>query len=290
MASYLSKLALGASQFRFEGAPAHPRARTPQAEVAEIVTVAARAGVRLLDAGVSYDSAETMIGSAPSLHEFRLLVRAARPDKGPEHVEAEARASLARLGVTKAEAIIVQNAGDLFGRHGPDLWDKLMDLKARGLFDKIGIVALASDDPIGIAKRFHPDIIQSPASLLDQRLLTSNVLATVASLGVEVHLRSIFMQGLIFLPPDRMTGPLKGAASSLSRVRRMIAEGKSDPLQAAIGFALSRAEASQVVINVTSAQELSAMLAAAASPPPELDWDRMAIDDAAALNHGSVAA
>ena len=165
-----------------------------------------------------------------------------------------------------------------------------MDLKARGLFDKIGIVALASDDPIGIAKRFHPDIIQSPASLLDQRLLTSNVLATVASLGVEVHLRSIFMQGLIFLPPDRMTGPLKGAASSLSRVRRMIAEGKSDPLQAAIGFALSRAEASQVVINVTSAQELSAMLAAAASPPPELDWDRMAIDDAAALNHGSVAA
>jgi len=290
MTFYLSKLALGASQFRFEGAPAHPRARTPQAEVAEIVTVAARAGVRLLDAAVSYDSAETMVGSAPSLHEFRLLVRAARPDKGPEHVEAEARASLARLGVAKAEAIIVQNAGDLFGRHGPDLWDKLMDLKARGLFDKIGVVALASDDPIGIAKRFHPDIIQSPASLLDQRLLTSNVLATVASLGVEVHLRSIFMQGLIFLPPDRMTGPLKGAASSLSRVRRMIAEGKSDPLQAAIGFALSRAEASQVVINVTSAQELSAMLAAAASPPPELDWDRMAIDDAAALNHGSVAA
>ena len=290
MASYLSKLALGASQFRFEGAPAHPRARTPQAEVAEIVTVAARAGVRLLDAGVSYDSAETMIGSAPSLHEFRLLVRAARPDKGPEHVEAEARASLARLGVTKAEAIIVQNAGDLFGRHGPDLWDKLMDLKARGLFDKIGIVALASDDPIGIAKRFHPDIIQSPASLLDQRLLTSNVLATVASLGVEVHLRSIFMQGLIFLPPDRMTGPLKGAASSLSRVRRMIAEGRSDPMQAALGFALSRPEASAVIVNVTSAQELNAMIAAAASPPPELDWEGMAIDDAAALDHGSAAA
>ena len=32
------------------------------------------------------------------------------------------------------------------------------------------------------------------------------------------------------------------------------------------------------------------MVAAASSPPPELDWDGMAIDDAAALNHGSVAA
>ena len=290
MNSLVSKLALGASQFRFEGAASHPRARSPQAEVAEIIAVAARSGVSTLDAAVSFDSGEAIIGAAPNLHSFKLLVRAARADKGPDHVEAEARASLKRLGVTRAEAIIVQNAGELFGRGGPDLWDKLLDLKDQGLFEKIGVVALASDDPLGIAKRFHPDIIQSPASLLDQRLLANGTLAAVAELGVEVHLRSIFLQGLLFLPPDRMPAPLKGAASSLSRVRRMIAEGRSDPMQAALGFALSRHEASQVIVNVTSAQELNAMVAAASSPPPELDWDGMAIDDAAALNHGSVAA
>ncbi len=290
MVSYVSKLALGASQFRFEGAATHPRARTPQAEIAEIIAVGARSGVAILDAAVPFDSGEAIIGAAPNLHSYRLLVRAARADKGPEHVEAEARASLARLGVARAEAIIVQNAGELFGRCGPDLWDKLLDLKEQGLFEKIGVVALASDDPLGIAKRFHPDIIQAPASLLDQRLLASRTLAAVADMGVEVHLRSIFLQGLLFLPPDRMPAPLKGAASSLSRVRRMIAEGRSDPMQAALGFALSRPEASAVIVNVTSAQELNAMIAAAASPPPELDWEGMAIDDAAALDHGSAAA
>ena len=35
-----------------------------------------------------------------------------------------------------------------------------------GLFEKIGVSALACDDPVGIARRFHPDIIQAPASLL----------------------------------------------------------------------------------------------------------------------------
>ena len=286
----ISKLALGASQFRYEGAPVHPRARTPQAEIAEIITTGARAGVRMLDAAVAFDGAESVIGASPSLHEYRLLVRAARGEKGPEHVEREARASLSRLGVAAAEAIIVQNAGELFSRSGPDLWDKLQDLKAQGLFAKIGVVALASDDPLGIAKRFRPDIIQAPASLLDQRLLANGTLAACADLGVEVHLRSIFLQGLLFLPPDRMPTPLKGAASSLSRVRRMIAEGKSDPMQAALGFALSRPEAAKVIVSVTTAQELAAMIAAAASPPPELDWEGMAIDDAAALNQGMVAA
>jgi aryl-alcohol dehydrogenase-like predicted oxidoreductase len=55
-------------------------------------------------------------------------------------------------------------------------------------------------------------------------------------------------------------------------------------LQAAIGFALSRQEGDCVLVGVTSAAELNAVVAAAASPPPDLDWNEMAIDDPAALD------
>jgi aryl-alcohol dehydrogenase-like predicted oxidoreductase len=99
-----------------------------------------------------------------------------------------------------------------------------------------------------------------------------------------VHLRSIFLNGLLFLPPDRAPTHLKAAASRISRARRLIAEGRSDPLQAALGFALSRVEAATVLVGVTSAAEVSAVIAAASSPPPDLDWDEMAIDDPVALD------
>ncbi len=72
-------------------------------------------------------------------------------------------------------------------------------------------------------------------------------------MGIEVHLRSIFLNGLLFLPPDRAPHHLKAAASRISRARRLIAEGRSDPLQAALGFALSRVEAATVLVGVTSA-------------------------------------
>jgi aryl-alcohol dehydrogenase-like predicted oxidoreductase len=75
---------------------------------------------------------------------------------------------------------------------------------------------------------------------------------------------------------------LRGQSGPLSRVRRLIAEGRSDPLQAALGFALSRPEADVVIVGAATAAELSAVIAAAVSPPPELDWDDMALDDAAA--------
>jgi aryl-alcohol dehydrogenase-like predicted oxidoreductase len=125
--------------------------------------------------------------------------------------------------------------------------------------------------------------MQAPASLLDQRLLLDGSLATLAGMGIEVHLRSIFLNGVLFLPPDRAPNHLKAAAGRITRARRLIAEGKSDPLQAALGFALSRPEASAVLVSVTTVAEMSAVVAAAMSPPPDLDWDEMALDDAEAL-------
>ena len=126
--------------------------------------------------------------------------------------------------------------------------------------------------------------MQAPASLLDQRLLLDGSLATLADMDIEVHLRSIFLNGVLFLPPDRAPSHLKAAAGRISRARRLIAEGKSDPLQAALGFALSRPEASAVLVSVTTVAEMSAVVAAAMSPPPDLDWDEMALDDAEALD------
>ena len=178
----------------------------------------------------------------------------------------------------------------MFGPHGLALWDRLKALKDQGLTRKIGISVFASDDPLGLARRFRPDVVQAPASLLDQRLLIDGTLAAIAGMGLEVQLRSIFLNGLLLLPPERAPSHLKEATNRIHRARRLIAEGRSDPLQAALGFALSRPEASTVLVGVGSVGELNAVIAAASHPIPDLDWDDMAMDDPEALDSRSWAA
>ena len=280
----LAKLGLGSAQFQ-TGEGGHLRGRSPEGEVREMLGAAARSGLGYLDAGSASPLVEQMLGAqTPRPSPMKLLVKSVRGDRGPDVVEDEARASLARLGVTHAQAIIVQSASDLFAPAGEALWERLQRLRDGGLFNQVGVSAYASDDPVGLARRFRPDLMQAPASLLDQRLLLDGSLMAVREMGVEVHLRSIFLNGLLFLPPDRVPAQLKGEAGRLSRARRMIAEGRSDPLQAALGFALSRPEADAVIVGAATAAELSAVIAAAASPPPDLDWDEMAIDDPVALD------
>ncbi|MGH6958506.1 MAG: aldo/keto reductase [Caulobacteraceae bacterium] len=282
MRSSLRKLGLGAAQLP---SALSVRGRAPDAELRDMLVAAQRAGLGFLDAGAASGRVEQVLGEVlPRPEGFQILVRSVRGDRGPDVAEAEARATLGRLGLQTARAVVVQSASDLFAPSGEALWTRLKALRDQGLFEQVGVCAYASDDPAGLARRFKPDLIQAPASLLDQRLLVDGSLMAVRDMGVEVHLRSIFLNGLLFLPPDRVPAQLKGAAGRLSRARRMIAEGRSDPLQAALGFALSRPEADAVIVGASSASELSAVIAAASSPPPDLDWDEMAIDDPVALD------
>lgn len=285
MHALVSKLGLGAAQFGLDG-PAPARGRSAHAEVREMLALAARSGVGILDTGAASGHAEGLLGQAlPRPSPFRITIKAPRGDRGPDHGEAQIRVCLARLRLETADTIMVQSAGDLFSPAGLAMWDRLGELRDSGLCRRIGVSAYASDDPAGLARRFRPDVIQAPASLLDQRLLTDGSLAAVKDLGIEVHLRSIFLNGLLFLPPDRIPSEIRGASARLSRARRMIAEGRSDPLQAALGFALSRPEADAVIVGAGTCAELAAVLAAAASPLPDLDWDDMALDHPEALDH-----
>ena len=289
MTGLLTKLGLSSGQFALDQVAV--RGRPPQAEVRDILDIAARSGLKAFDLAGRSPQAELDIGAIlPRPNPFNVTISTVRADRGPDLVEAEARAVLRRLGVEQADCLLVPSASELFGPHGLALWDRLKALKDQGLTRKIGISVFASDDPLGLARRFRPDVVQAPASLLDQRLLIDGTLAAIAGMGLEVQLRSIFLNGLLLLPPERAPSHLKEATNRIHRARRLIAEGRSDPLQAALGFALSRPEASTVLVGVGSVGELNAVIAAASHPIPDLDWDDMAMDDPEALDSRSWAA
>jgi aryl-alcohol dehydrogenase-like predicted oxidoreductase len=247
--------------------------------------------VRLVDTAAQWDESETVLGQVlPSQPPFSIITKTAPIAGGVEAVERRARASLDRLGQTRIRALLVHDAADLLGPDGPALWTRLRRLKDAGLFEAIGFSACACDDPLGLARRFQPDIVQVPLNLLDQRLMASGALADLAAMGIEVHLRSIFLQGLMFRAGHDLPLESRGLAPGLSRLRRLVAEAGADPLRIALGFALSRPEASRVIVGVSSPSELRAVLAAAAGVPAALDWQAFSATVPCALTRASCAA
>jgi len=163
---------------------------------------------------------------------FRIVSKTISAAQGAEAVITRAHRSVKNLG--RVDLLLVHSVSDLVGPHGAELWRALGRLKADGVVGGIGISAYVADDPAGLAEHFRPDAMQIPFSLLDQRLLRDGSLARLKALGVEVHARSLFLQGLFFMetPPDKLTH----AAPLLHKVRARIADAGATPLAAALAL------------------------------------------------------
>ena len=269
----LEKLGLGTVQFGQAYGVSNRRGQVPKEEAAAILDRAAKAGVRLLDTAANYGEAENIL-AALDTSVFRVVTKTIGLSRGLDRVIARARQSAQSL---KADTLLVHAANDLNGKDGEALWNALRHLKSEGVFRKIGISTYVADDPVALAERFRPDVMQLPFSLLDQRLLENGSLMRLRELGVEVHARSLFLQGLLFL--KELPAKLRHAAPHLAHVRKTLATTNVAPLPAALGFVLARPEIAFGLVGVTSSKELDEIIAATGQPLPRLDWASLALKD-----------
>jgi aryl-alcohol dehydrogenase-like predicted oxidoreductase len=264
----MARLGLGTVQFGQAYGISNSHGQVPHETARAILARAAQAGVQVLDTAANYGEAETVLESLDT-SPFRIVTKTISVKHGIEAVLDRARQSAEMLN---ADTLLVHAAADLAQ---PGLWPALQTLKTEGVFRRIGISIYVADNPAALAARFRPDVMQLPFSLLDQRLLADGTLGRLQELGVEVHARSIFLQGLLFL--HRLPEKLAHAAPRLAEIRARIRDAGSTPLAAALGFVLSRPEIAVALVGVTTVAELDEILAA--PPPPALDWQALALDD-----------
>jgi aryl-alcohol dehydrogenase-like predicted oxidoreductase len=268
--AHSNRLGLGTVQFGQAYGISNSGGQVPRSEAAAILARAVETGVAVLDTAANYGEAEAVLSGLDTT-PFRVVTKTMSMRRGVDAVVARARQSAAALG---ADTLLVHAANDL---EDGALWPALLALKAEGVFHHIGISAYVADDPAALAERYRPDVMQLPFSLLDQRLLADGSLTRLNDLGVEIHARSIFLQGLLFL--THLPEKLRHVGPRLAEIRNEIAGAGSAPLATALGFVLSRPEIGTALVGVTSRAELDQILAASSAPLPALDWAALALDD-----------
>ena len=174
-------------------------------------------------------------------------------------------------------------ARDLAGPEGPRLWSLLQRLRDEGLYQRIGISAYVDDGPLELAQKYRPDLIQIPFSVLDQRLKRSGALEGLKELQIEIHVRSIFLQGLLLMDPRKLPARLVHAERALTTTRARIERAGLTPIEAALGFVLEQQEVDIAIVGVTSDAELSEIVTASAARCTEFDGTSCAIDDPVTL-------
>lgn len=275
-----SRLGLGTVQFGTAYGITNARGQVDRQSVAAILDAGRAAGIRLIDTAAAYGTAEQVIGPlVAGRADYTVVTKTLPNPANPQSAADRARQSHRTLGGGRLHGLLVHHASDLQAAQGPELWKALLELRDGGLFAGIGISAYITDDLLGLARRFRPAIMQLPVSILDQRLVRQGTLAALKDLGVEIHVRSAFLQGLVFMDPRKLPPRLAHARERLTAFHARLRGLGMSPLQAAIRFLLSVREVDNVVVGTTSVDELQEIIDAARLGPADASWHELAIDD-----------
>jgi aryl-alcohol dehydrogenase-like predicted oxidoreductase len=280
-----NRLALGTVQFGLAYGVSRDGGRVPLEEARAIVALAAHNGVDLIDTAVAYGESEEVLGDIAGEGSPFAVVTKTLPIRADvieasaiERVEAAFHRSLQRLRRESVHALLVHDARDILNPGGGELWKRLERLRNQGLIKKLGVSAYDRAEIDAAMSRFPIGVVQAPVSAFDQRLLVDGTFARLASQGVEVHARSVFLQGLLLMTVEAVEAKLRRAAGPMRIWRNVLAERGVSALSAALGFALQQPAISRMVIGVHSAQHLAECIAAV-EEAPLLDYARFACDD-----------
>jgi aryl-alcohol dehydrogenase-like predicted oxidoreductase len=151
------------------------------------------------------------------------------------------------------------------------------------MVDKIGVSIYNPHELEALTSRFRFDIVQAPFSVMDRRLATSGWLGRLHAAGTEVHVRSLFLQGLLLMHEAARPRYFDRWRPLFSEWQGWLDANALTALRACVGFALSHAEVDRAIVGVDSLEQLLALVAGASAPPVTVP-NHLSSEDSALVN------
>lgn len=240
-------------------------------EVANILQLASDSGIDTIDTAVNYGDSESQLGKV-GVGQWRVVSKLPTLGRDAESVlnwvRGEIEGSLQRLNIPSLYGMLLHHPLDLLGVGGEALFNALNLMKQLGLVEKIGVSVYTPAEVERIISRYPIDLVQIPFNIFDRRLVTTGCLKTLKEAGIEVHVRSIFHQGLLVMDPQKRHAFFKRWSDLFNDWDAWLIENKITPLEACLGYALSEPGIDRVVVGVERLTQLHDILLAAKKTMP----------------------
>ncbi|AYV36869.1 aldo/keto reductase [Aeromonas veronii] len=249
------RLALGTVQFGLDYGISNHDGQVSDEELDAIIALARQAGIDTLDTAQAYGNAEQRLGQR-DITGFTLIDKLA-PGLPLSDVKAALNNSLHWLGRKRLDGLLLHRTQDA----SPALFELLTDLQQQGAIGKLGISVYSPEELDTWSTAGYPlELVQLPANLLDQRFLRTGWLDKLVDMGCEIHVRSLFLQGLLLMQPAQRPDYFQRFAAALERFDHW--HPSVAPLGRALSIMTALPQVSRFVVGVCHAQELAAIVAA----------------------------
>jgi len=270
----MNKLALGTVQFGLDYGINNRRGKIPLAETFAILNSAREAGIDLLDTAYGYGESEMVLGQYLRKNKTGFKVISKLPKGETVELKDIPASSLERLGIDQFYGYLLHDLNSYLD--DPSLWELLQRLKGEGQAKKIGFsLYYPAEVDLLLERSVAFDLVQVPYNVFDRRF--EDKLAVLKDKGVEVHVRSVFLQGLAFKNPAELDPSFNAIKDKITSLRSLASLNNISIQAICLNYAVLNDQVDQVIVGVDSLENLKELILAAgrssevAGLLPELD-------------------
>lgn len=257
------KLALGTVQFGLDYGVANTDGKMDATTMTSILQQAWAKGIDTLDTAISYGESEKRLGIT-NVKDWRIVTKLPKIPNECTNINTwilnQVQKSLLRLGVIRISALLLHRPDQLLESNGVEIWKALQDLKQKNIVKKIGFSVNDCNQLDALWDSFQPNIVQMPYNLLDKRFLISGWMKKMNDAGVEIHVRSIFLQGLLLMSKSDRPEKFNHWKEIWEALDAWLLEYDITAVEAAISFAMDNPYIDKIVVGVDNVQQLEEIL------------------------------
>ena len=230
-------------------------------EVARILDTAVDHGIDAIDTAIAYGQSESIIGETAQ-NRFKIISKLppipSDVSNVSQWVRTQVDASLSRLKCTSLDALLLHRPQDLTDAHGTELYAAINSLKVEKIIQRFGVSIYAPDELNGIIGTFDIDVVQAPLNVFDRRIL--GVIDQLTALNIELHVRSVFLQGVLIAKPENRPQRFQPWSEHFARFDEWVLSTGVSAMACCLGFALQQSSVAKLVIGTTSATSLAEIM------------------------------
>jgi|TARA_B100001964_G_C14241996_1_gene605482 hypothetical protein len=283
----MNKLSLGTVQFGLSYGIANQTGKIKSVEAKKILQLAKNSNIDLIDTAIAYGDSEKVIGDI-GIKDFKFVSKLPALPKDcvdiNSWVEENVKLSLKRLGIPSLYGLLVHRSESLLGNSGNKLINALKTIKLNGLVKKIGISIYDPSECEQVMNLARIDIVQAPLNIVDRRLVVSGWLSRLHSEEIEIHTRSVFLQGLLLMPRNKIPKIFDRWFRAWDQWSLELEKNNLSAVEACLLYPLSLPEIDRVIIGVDNVNQLNDIINKSKSQQSQIDWSFMISNDQALIN------
>jgi aryl-alcohol dehydrogenase-like predicted oxidoreductase len=256
----MSKLILGSANFGLDYGVTNKNGMMDELQVSKILEIADNSEIQFIDTAQGYGNSETKIGDIDRSQKFKIITKLSidpASDYKPGTVENQVKESCRNLHRSNLNSIMLHNPDVLLGPHSSVIMKELISLKDLGVVNNIGLSIYGPEILSKLKDLKNFDIIQVPFNVFDQQIATSGWSDRLKDDGIQIHSRSVFLQGLLLLEYNQIPQYfLNNWPDLFLQWHDFLLDSELDALTAALHLVLRQKWIDNIVIGVDSATHL----------------------------------